>query len=111
MEVVCANKMKEMEGRVADASCKLIQCTFSTFYEVKAWCEENQVSTNGTFWDLFSVLAAMKSPSTKPERIWQMNTICRLRSNLLPLKTTWLHQCCNQGIWLCLESKEGSWLR
>ena len=59
MEVMRA-KMKEMEGRVTDASFRLNQFTFSTFYEVKTWCEENSVTTYGTFWDLSSVLVAMK---------------------------------------------------
>jgi hypothetical protein len=52
--------MKEMEGRVTEYSFRLNQYTFSTFYEVKTWCEENNVTTYGTFWDLFSVLVAMK---------------------------------------------------
>jgi hypothetical protein len=30
------------------------------FYEVKSWCEENEALTYGVFWDLFSVLVAMK---------------------------------------------------
>jgi hypothetical protein len=59
MDVLRA-KIKEMEGRVTDSSFRLNQYTFSTFYEVKTWCEENKVGTYGTFWDLFSVLVAMK---------------------------------------------------
>jgi hypothetical protein len=59
METV-RNKLKEMEGRVTNDSFRLNQFTFSTFYEVKTWCEENYVTTYGTFWDLFSVLVAMK---------------------------------------------------
>jgi hypothetical protein len=57
---VVREKMKEMEGCVTDSSFRLNQYTFSTFYEVKTWCEENNVTTYGTFWDLFSVLVAMK---------------------------------------------------
>jgi hypothetical protein len=45
---------------VTEASFWLNQYTFSTFYEVKSWCEENSVISYGTFWDLFSVLVAMK---------------------------------------------------
>jgi hypothetical protein len=59
MEVV-RNKLKEMEGRVTNDSFRLNQFTFSTFYEVKSWVEENRVTTYGTFWDMFSVLVAMK---------------------------------------------------
>ena len=49
-----------MEGQVMDDSFQLNQLTFSTFYEVKSWCEENMVVAYGTFWDLFSILVAMK---------------------------------------------------
>jgi hypothetical protein len=59
MDVLRA-KIKEMEGRVTDSSFQLNQYTFSTFYEVKTWCEETKVETYGIFWDLFSVLVAMK---------------------------------------------------
>jgi hypothetical protein len=59
MDVLRA-KIKEMEGRVTDSSFRLKQYTFSTFYEVKTWCEETKVETYGVFWDLFSVLVAMK---------------------------------------------------
>jgi hypothetical protein len=52
--------MKEMEIHVTDASFWLNQYTFSTFYEVKSWYEENNISTIWTFWDLFSVLLLMK---------------------------------------------------
>ena len=57
---VLKEKVKEMEGRVTDSSFRLNQYTFSTFYEVKTWCEETEVVTFGIFWDLFSVLVAMK---------------------------------------------------
>jgi hypothetical protein len=53
-------KLKEMEGRVTDSSFRLNQYTFSTFYEVRTWCEDHTVATFGIFWDLFSVMVAMK---------------------------------------------------
>ena len=52
--------MKEMEGRVTDSSFRLNQFTFSTFYEVKTWCEESEIVSFGTFWDFFSLMVAMK---------------------------------------------------
>jgi hypothetical protein len=59
MDVLRA-KIKEIEGWVTDLSFRLNQYTFSTFYEVKTWCEETKVETYGIFWDLFRVLGAMK---------------------------------------------------
>jgi hypothetical protein len=53
-------KIKEMEGRVTDSSFRSNEYTLSTFYEVKTFCEENQVVTYRIFWDLFRVLVAMK---------------------------------------------------
>jgi hypothetical protein len=59
MDVLRA-KIKEMEGLVTYSSFRLNQYTFSTFYEVKTWCEETKVETYGILWDLFIVLVAMK---------------------------------------------------
>jgi hypothetical protein len=53
-------KLKEIEDRVTDSSFRLNQFTFSTFFEVKTWCEDKRVETFGVYWDLFSVLVAMK---------------------------------------------------
>jgi hypothetical protein len=57
---IVREKLKEMEGRVTDSSFRLNQYTFSSFFEVRTWCEDNTVATFGIFWDLFSVLVAMK---------------------------------------------------
>jgi hypothetical protein len=58
--VVLRTKLKEMEGRVTDSSFRLNQYAFSSFIEVKTWCEDNSVLTFGIFWDLFSVLVVMR---------------------------------------------------
>jgi hypothetical protein len=51
-------KIKEMEERVTDSSFRLNQLTFRTFYEVKTWCEETKVATDGLFWEFSGTCSA-----------------------------------------------------